>query len=210
MKTCVVALCLLLSSCSLFKLSTPTTPVKTSVVDDAMASVVELYSPSRDAVFCTGAITHAVILTAAHCVDPLNTWLVRYNGELYDPEVVLQQNENDLAVIRLVGKTLPEGRPLSEDAPVAGQTVVIIGHPYGFSYSMSVGIVSYGKRLGGPQSPQEAWVQIDARVAPGSSGSPVFNQYGEILGIITFTLRGTFGGAIHVDVLRNTIGQLSI
>jgi len=93
----------------------------------------------------------------------------------------------DLAVLKLDAKDLPV-LPLGSSAKVqAGMRVAVIGSPFGLEGTLSEGIVSavrdtplFGRRL----------IQITAAISPGSSGSPVLNGSGEVIGVATFLLKG--------------------
>jgi S1-C subfamily serine protease len=63
--------------------------------------------------------------------------------------------------------------------PKEGQTIFVIGHPEGLKYTLSTGIVS---RM------ENSVLQISAPVSPGNSGGPVYDQQGNLLGIVSSTL----------------------
>lgn len=69
------------------------------------------------------------------------------------------------------------------DMPEVGEAVTVIGNPEGLTNSLSTGIVSGVRAVGGNQ-----WIQITAPVSPGSSGSPVFDSKGQLLGLATMRL----------------------
>lgn len=78
--------------------------------------------------------------------------------------------------------------PLGSVANVeVGSRVAVIGSPLGLEGTLSEGIVSAKRTLGG----DEAWLQITAPISPGSSGSPVLNAKGEVIGVATLHLRGS-------------------
>jgi hypothetical protein len=72
-------------------------------------------------------------------------------------------------------------QPIAE--PKEGQTIYVIGHPEGLKYTLSTGIIS---RL------DSSTLQISAPVSPGNSGGPVYDQQGNLLGVVSSTLDKSF------------------
>jgi S1-C subfamily serine protease len=69
-------------------------------------------------------------------------------------------------------------QPVSTYASVqAGEKIYVIGHPEGLNFSVSNGIVS--------RTPGNDVLQISAPVSPGNSGGPVYDEYGNLLGVVT-------------------------
>lgn len=89
----------------------------------------------------------------------------------------------DLAVLpRISGRA--HGLPLSRKLPPIGERIVVIGAPEGLTYTVTDGIVSGLRQMG-----SGSWVQISAPISPGSSGGPVLNRRGEVIGVSVATLR---------------------
>jgi tetratricopeptide (TPR) repeat protein len=105
------------------------------------------------------------------------------SGKEYPVEGIIAKNA-DADIVKLVVKIPDANTPflnLSEIVPSEGQDIVVIGNPLGLESTVSAGIVSavrdipaFGKIL-----------QITAPISPGSSGSPVINSKGEVIGIAT-------------------------
>jgi len=85
----------------------------------------------------------------------------------------------DLAVVRVAGP-LPTLEP-SQSQPRLGQPVIAVGSPYGYGGTASTGIVS-GVR--------GSWVQFSAPVSPGSSGGPVLDADGQVIGVAAAKVLG--------------------
>jgi S1-C subfamily serine protease len=112
-----------------------------------------------------------------------------------DAEVVGTDPDSDLAVIRVV--ELPEGIiPLAlanSKTLRVGQTVLAIGNPFGLQGTMTTGIVSaLGRTLpsqartaGGANFSIPSVIQTDAAINPGTSGGPLLNIAGEVIGVNT-------------------------
>ena len=121
----------------------------------------------------------------------------------------------DLALLRIkAGKDLPTLRLGDSDAVSAGDQIVAIGNPLGvFDYSVTSGLISQVR----PLCPQEevaaqhckqelTVLQISAAISPGSSGGPLFNQFGEVVGVTTAII--TAGQNINLAVPGNYLKQL--
>ncbi|MDP9254354.1 MAG: serine protease [Verrucomicrobiota bacterium] len=72
---------------------------------------------------------------------------------------------------------------LSTGAPEVGESVTVIGNPEGLTNTLSTGIVSGIREVEGTE-----WIQITAPVSHGSSGSPVFDSQGRLIGLATMML----------------------
>jgi len=106
---------------------------------------------------------------------------------------------HDLALLRIKPKkTLPVLRLGDSSAVSAGDRVYAIGNPLGvFDYSITDGLISQVR----PLSQDLTILQISAAISQGSSGGPLFNQYGEVIGVTTAII--TQGQAINLAVPAN-------
>jgi S1-C subfamily serine protease len=145
-----------------------------------------------------------LILTNLHVVSGASRITVVFaNGEKSEASIVSAQPENDLAVIKaavlpddLKPATLGSSQGLAE-----GDDVIAVGFPFGIGPSVSSGVVSgLGReyRSGAGERALTDLIQFDAAVNPGSSGGPLVNAAGEVVGIVTAILspkeQGTFAG----------------
>lgn len=190
---------LLISSCSLGSFTQPGSAPK-SAVSPVMHSVVALYHEDPLAregrfVYCAGVSTGGLVVTASHCVDDDsstkgNMWF--YDGRTSGFSAVSVDIDHDLAVLLPLDAALPDGRELADYAPRRGDGVVVVGHPMGLEWTMTDGIVSDPLReMWGNGGYPFSFMQISAPVHPGNSGGPVFNVYGEVIGIVSFTWGGS-------------------
>jgi len=125
--------------------------------------------------------------------------------------------ETDLALLKL---TLPDGRgplPVAEfgdsNQVQAGQFVMALGSPFGFTRSISLGIISNTKRYIGftTQHRYNLWLQTDAAINPGNSGGPLVDTQGRVIGINTLGVSsGSIGFAIPSNVVQDVIDRLKI
>lgn len=120
-----------------------------------------------------------LILTSAHVIESgKNITVTMFNGQNYDAKIVKSFDKNEDIVLLKISvpnelKTVKFGD--SEKIKV-GQKVFAIGNPFGFNGTLTQGIVSridYTKNR----------IQTDAAINPGSSGGPLLNTKGEIIGI---------------------------
>jgi serine protease Do len=120
----------------------------------------------------------------------------------------------DLALLRIQPrKDLPTLKLGDSDAVSAGDPVIAIGNPLGFDYSVTSGLISQirpicsREDLAARHCKQELTVlQISAAISPGSSGGPLFNQAGEVVGITTAII--TVGQNINLAVPGNYLKPL--
>ncbi len=102
------------------------------------------------------------------------------HSELPVVEIMGIDPERDLAIIRVEPrKPLPTLTLGDSDAVHAGDPVVAIGHPLGLEDTVSNGLVSAIREV----DPSLTVLQISAPIAPGSSGGPLFNDKGEVIGV---------------------------
>jgi tetratricopeptide (TPR) repeat protein len=169
----------------------------------AFASVSEIALKQKDAVVTIFAFgkekdslgsgfvinKDGVVVTNYHvaksCMSEKTTCIVKMESGAFFPvdAVVAADEGNDLALIKVKGKGLPTVRLAREQSGKLGESVVVIGSPKGLETTVSDGIVSAIRGDG-------EVLQITAPISPGSSGSPVFNSKGEVIGVATFTTEG--------------------
>jgi len=117
-----------------------------------------------------------------------------------DVEVLAADKNHDLAILRIPVKNLPTLRQGASTALKAGDRVVAIGNPLGLETTVSDGLVSAVRRI----DPNLTLLQISAPISPGSSGGPLFNERGEVVGVTTlFSAEGqNLNFAVPVEYLK--------
>lgn len=139
------------------------------------------------------------VLTCDHVIDGLKNVQAWFDG---DPtpipvKIVARDHDADLALLTL-GKPHPRGAAKTASiADVAmGDEVFAMGAPRKMTFSMSHGIVSYvGRSFDGT-----FYVQTDLAANPGSSGGPIMNDRGDLIGVSSFILRGSQGLTFAVPI----------
>src|SRR5947207_7843555 len=125
-------------------------------------------------------------------------------GNVYPVKGVLAIDaEGDIALLKVEAPP-NQVRPLSLDrtSPQEGESVVVIGNPFGLEGSVTNGIVSAVRDI--PTFGRI--IQITAPISPGSSGSPVVNMQGQVIGIATLQITG--GQSINFAIPSERISQL--
>ena len=130
------------------------------------------------------------ILTAAHVVEGGQPISIEFaSGQRAKAEIVAVSVPADVALLqveRLPDATIP-AKLGDSDLIETGDDIFIVGAPYGLSNTLTVGRVSARRpdeTRGGILSTNE-FLQTDAVVNPGNSGSPVFNKQGEVVAIVS-------------------------
>ena len=135
------------------------------------------------------------ILTNAHVVADVERVIVRLaDGRQFNGKVVGIDKTTDVALLKIDARGLPAATIGNSAGVVAGEWVVAIGSPFGLDSSATAGIVSAARRfLPGSAVPL---IQSDVAINPGSSGGPLFNLRGEVVGInsMVFSLTGGYMG----------------
>ena len=127
------------------------------------------------------------IVTNHHVVASASSVKVTmYDGKEYSAAVVGSDSDYDVAVLK-VETTGLQPVTLGNSADVnVGDTVLAIGNPLGeLTFSMSQGIVSCCDRAINVSGTPFNMIQVDASINPGTSGGPLMNLYGEVVGIVS-------------------------
>jgi serine protease Do len=127
-------------------------------------------------------------------------------------EIVALDLETDLAVLRVAARGLPSLPFADSDELKAGQMVMAFGSPMGFHNSVSLGIVSSVARQLEPDSPM-IYVQTDAAINPGSSGGPLVDLRGRLVGLNTLIISKAGGSeglgfAAPSNIVRTVYEQI--
>lgn len=156
------------------------------------------------------------ILTNAHVIDGASQVYVRLaDGREFKARVVGRDDGGDIALLKIDAKNLKPVRLGNSDRVLPGQWAVAIGSPFGFDHSVTAGVISaVGRAL--PDEADQRYVpflQTDVAINPGSSGGPLFNVQGEVIGINSqiFTESGGYDGlsfAIPINYAMSVVQQL--
>ena len=127
------------------------------------------------------------IATNYHVIGDADTIKVTfYNGDSYDAEVVGGDEDYDIAVIKVEAENLKPVTMVDSTLLNVGDRILVIGNPLGeLTFSMSGGMVSSVNRAIDVEGVPFNMIQTDASINPGNSGGPMFNQYGQVVGIVS-------------------------
>jgi tetratricopeptide (TPR) repeat protein len=165
---------------------------------------------SKDNTLARGSgffIAHDRIITNRHVIERA----ARVEVHLLDGKrfpvrgVIAIDGEGDLALLKVdVPRHLAVPLPIVRAVPQEGESIVVIGNPFGLEGSVSNGIVSAVREISG----YGKIIQITAPISPGSSGSPVVNMFGQVIGVAT--LQAAEGQSLNFAVPAERITQLRI
>lgn len=165
----------------------------------------------------SGCITSAngEIVTNYHVIEGAKTLLVKLlTGALFPVDGILAlEPDMDFAVLKVSGKELPVVKLDSLDSVKVGQRVFALGSPWGMEQTFSDGMASSLREGTEVQLPKLSKViQHTAPISPGSSGGPLFNQQGQVLGINTFYFRDgqNLNFAIPMDYVKPYLGRTEV
>ncbi len=145
------------------------------------------------------------VITNRHVIEKSSRVTVHLlNGKTYTAKGVLAiDGEGDLALLQVdVPQDAAVPLPIEKIAPQEGESIVVIGNPFGLEGSVSNGIVSAVREIPG----YGKIIQITAPISPGSSGSPVVNMRGQVIGVAT--LQAAEGQSLNFAVPSERIAQL--
>ena len=137
------------------------------------------------------------IATNYHVIDGAETVKVAFcNGDTYDAEVIGGEEDYDIAVIKVEAENLKPVTMGDSTLLNVGDRVLAIGNPLGeLTFSQTGGMVSSVNRAINVEGVPFNMIQTDASINPGNSGGPMFNQYGQVVGIVSAKYTNTASGA---------------
>ena len=175
----------------------------------AVVLVLGLDASKQSSILGTGFMVMAsgVFVTNYHVIQGVYPAQVRLaSGDVYDAISVIDTDERkDIAVLKIKGFNLPVVQLADSDGVKVGSEVVVIGNPKGLEGTVTNGLVSAIRDTG------EGYkiFQISAPISPGSSGSPVFDKTGQVIGIATATVKDgqNLNFAVPMNYIRGMIAE---
>lgn len=177
-------------------------PISTTVrKEKSLTDIVEIAEPSVFVVYTynrsgkrigqgTGFFIEGqgIAVSNHHVFEKGESWKIRtIGGDEYDVKRIIKQSEKfDYVIFQVETREDVAFLPLASSLPRKGEDIVVLGNPRGLESTVSRGIVSSIRKYKGQK---DALVQMDAAISPGSSGSPVMNIRGEVVGIATMQVK---------------------
>ncbi|MCA9790816.1 MAG: trypsin-like peptidase domain-containing protein [Candidatus Eremiobacteraeota bacterium] len=156
------------------------------------------------------------IVTNHHVIDRAEYISVTLDDKTkYEARVLRKDKQTDLALIKIDAKReFPAAKLADSDSVSVGEWVLAIGNPYGFDRTVSFGIVSgKGRYIPGLDSEVQLlndFIQTDALIDPGSSGGPLINLRGEVLGINSVGIGRGQGFTIPSNVVKEVTTRTEV
>jgi serine protease Do len=155
-----------------------------------------------------------LVVTNNHVIEGADEISVTFpDGLTLDAEVVGFDGQTDLAVLKIQhDEPLPFVTFGDSDAARVGDWVLAIGNPFGFSGSVSAGIISARNR-DIQAGRYDDFIQTDAAINRGNSGGPLFNMSGDVIGVNTAIISPTGGSigigfAVPSNLVEKIVAQL--
>ncbi len=144
----------------------------------------------RNAVSGSGFVIRSdgYILTNYHVIDGVDNITVSFSdGTTYDATLVGGEQENDIAVLKIDATGLQAVTLGDSSALLVGEPVIAIGNPLGeLTFTCTVGYVSAKDRsITMSDGTVMNMIQTDAAINSGNSGGPLFDSYGQVVGIVS-------------------------
>ena len=158
-----------------------------------------------------------LVLTNHHVIDNADDVQVTLaDGRTVKAEFLGSDRDTDIALIRIPAQNLTDIKLGNSDQLRVGDFVVAIGNPFGFSQTVTSGIVSAVGRSGIRGLGYQNFIQTDASINPGNSGGALVDLQGQLVGINTasFNPQGSMAGniglglAIPSNLARSVVDQL--
>ena len=139
--------------------------------------------------------TDGYIVTNAHVtVDSKRIWVELHDRRTYRAIEVGRDESSDIAVLKIEADDLIPATWADSEELEVGSMVWAIGSPYHYEQTVTSGIISAKDRVGEPDGKVRNLLQTDTAINPGSSGGPLVNADGNVVGIIVSIFGKTFQG----------------
>ncbi len=150
--------------------------------------VIKTFDPQKQAVGQgTGFFIHrsGVLISNRHVFRGADGVEIQGKSRKFTVKrIVAESSEYDLVKLEIENPKRIRSLKLNHQLPEVGEKVLVVGNPMGLEFTVSDGIVSAIREL----KPFGKVIQITSPISPGSSGSPVLNMQGEVIGVATFQM----------------------
>ena len=131
---------------------------------------------------------------------------VTFNNGVVSGEAVpvAQAGNVDISLLKIQAENLPTVKLGNSDEVLPGQTITVIGNPRRLQNTVSSGLISQVRK----KADGIIWHQISAPISPSSSGSPVFNDKGEVVSVAFSSYKGEGNQNLNFSVPSNYLAEL--
>ncbi len=140
------------------------------------------------------------IVTNAHVISEADRCtVILWNGKECPAKLIGEDSQTDLAVLKINSKGLVPAYFGNSDELKVGESVAAIGNPLGseFSHTLTNGIISAIDRHVDYSGTKMPLIQTNAAINEGNSGGPLYNMYGQIIGITNMKMSNDYGVTIE-------------
>ena len=147
-----------------------------------------------------------LLATSRHVsADALYINVTFNNGVVAGEAVPVAQAGNvDISLLKIQAENLPTVKLGNSDEVLPGQTITVIGNPRRLQNTVSSGLISQVRK----KADGIIWHQISAPISPSSSGSPVFNDKGEVVSVAFSSYKGEGNQNLNFSVPSNYLAEL--
>lgn len=180
------------------------------IAEENSAAIVAVNVLKKDGTTFTGTgfvvTDDGVIATSRHVVDNALYINVTFNtGAVSGAAFPLALGGSvDLAIIKIGAKNLPTVTLGNSDYVLPGQEITVIGNPRRLQNTVSSGLISQVRR----KADGVIWHQISAPISPSSSGSPVFDEDGNVISVAFSSYKGEGNQNLNFSVPSNYLVTL--
>jgi tetratricopeptide (TPR) repeat protein len=151
-----------------------------------------------------------VVVTNYHVIGMASDIKVKAGNKIFDVEgLIFTDKKNDLAILKARAKDLPVVKLGVIGEANIGEHVYVIGNPSGLENTISVGLLRGIRKI----DEKREILRTTTPVSPGSSGSPVFNKNGKVVGVVTsspISESRNSSFAISVKLIKDKISSKSV
>ena len=183
---------------------------RVKIAEENSSAVVAINVLRSDASTFTGTgflvSSDGLIATTHHVTEDALYMNITFNtGAVSGQATPLALNkEVDLALLKIDAQNLPTVKMADSDYVLPGQEITVIGNPRRLQNTVSSGIISQVRK----KSNGVLWHQISAPISPSSSGSPVFNEDGFVIGIAFGSYKGEGNQNLNFAVPSNYLAKM--
>lgn len=183
---------------------------RVEIAEQNAAAVVTINVLRSDASTFTGTgflvSPDGLIATSRHVTQDALYMNITFNsGAVSGQAVPVALNDKvDLALLKIEARNLSTVYLDNSDYVLPGQEITVIGNPRRLQNTVSSGIISQVRK----KADGVLWLQISAPISPSSSGSPVFNEDGRVVGVAFGSYKGEGNQNLNFAVPSNYLSQM--